>query len=87
MVEQGACRYGDLMDPNIPPIDFGAFAGFGILAFVIWLVFTAIIIVLAIWIQYTIIWKAVRRGMREFHYGGKHAPQVVQQQAVAPPTQ
>lgn len=61
------------MDPNLPDY-FGMFAGFGILAFVIWLVFTALIVWLAIWIQYTIVWKAVRRGLREFHYGGKDAP-------------
>ncbi len=73
------------MDPNNPQIDFGMFAGLGILAFVIWLVFTVIVILITIWIQYTIIWRAVRRGMREFHYGSKHAPQAVQQQAVAPP--
>ncbi len=73
------------MDPNIPPIDFGMFAGFGIIAFFIWLIFTAIIVIISIWIQYTIIWKAVRRGMREFHYGGKHAPQAAQQQTVVPP--
>lgn len=72
------------MDPNIPPIDFGAFAGLGIIAFIVWLIFMAIVIIVSIWIQYTIIWKAVRRGMREFHYGTKHAP-AGQQQAVAPP--
>ena len=51
-------------------------AGLGIVFFFVWLISTALIVLLAIWIQYTIIWKAVRRGMREFHYGGKHAPLV-----------
>lgn len=62
------------MNPNPTPFDFGALAGFGILFFVIWLVVTVLIVLLAIWIQYSIIWRAVRRGMREFHYGGKDAP-------------
>lgn len=64
------------MDPNSPfPFDFGAMAGLGIVVFLIWLVVTALIVLLAIWIQYTITWRAVRRGMREFHYGSKNAPQ------------
>ena len=80
------------MDPNNPfPFDFGAMAGLGILFFFIWLIFTALIVMLAIWIQYTIMWKAFRRGMREFYYGGKVAPQQqitqpVQQQVPPAPT-
>ncbi|MBN9152175.1 MAG: hypothetical protein J0H56_12265 [Micrococcales bacterium] len=73
------------MDPNTPNY-FGMLAGFGILAFVIWLVVTALIVWLAIWIQYTIVWKAVRRGMREFHYGSKDGPQQISGYT-APPTQ
>ncbi len=66
------------MDPNPPvPFDFGLLAGFGIVFFLIWLVVTALIVLLAIWIQYTIVWRAVRRGMREFHYGGKEGPQAI----------
>ena len=65
------------MDPNNLDL-FGAFAGFGILAFVIWLVVTPLLVWLAIWIQYTIIWKAVRRGMREAQYGGNTAPPIQQ---------
>lgn len=74
------------MDPNNPfPIDFGAYAGLGIVFFIIWLVFTVVIIIVSIWIQYTIIWKAVRRGMREFYHVGKNAsPQVA---PPAPPVQ
>lgn len=70
------------MDPNYPNY-FGMFAGLGILAFVIWLVVTALIVWLAIWIQYTIMWKAVRRGMREFHTRGNAVPQA----QVLPPAQ
>ena len=73
------------MDPNTPNY-FGMLASFGILAFVIWLVVTALIVWLAIWIQYTIVWKAVRRGMREFHYGSKHGSQQISGYT-APPTQ
>ena len=47
--------------------DFGPFAALGILGFVLWLVFTAGIIVLSVWITYTVIWRAERRGMREFY--------------------
>ncbi|MBB5633732.1 hypothetical protein BKA04_001955 [Cryobacterium mesophilum] len=64
------------MNPNIPD-NFAALAGLGIVFVVIYLVVSALLILLAIWIQYSIIWRAVRRGMREFHYGGKDAPQAI----------
>ncbi len=73
------------MDPNIPDV-FGAMAGFGIVLAIVWFVSTVLLILLAIWIQYTIMWKAVRRGMREFHYGGNTAPPQVSGYT-APPTQ
>lgn len=78
------------MDPNNPfPFDFGAMAGLGIIFFFVWLIFTVLLVMLAIWIQYTIMWKAMRRAMNEFHYGGKVAPQQQAtqpvQQYVAPP--
>lgn len=47
--------------------DFGPFAAFGLIGFIVWLVFTVGIIVLSVWIGYTVIWRAVRRGMREFY--------------------
>ncbi|MEO7122030.1 MAG: hypothetical protein ABI400_02705 [Lacisediminihabitans sp.] len=53
------------------PDFFSMMAGFGIVVAIVWFVVTVLLILLAIWIQYTIMWKAVRRGMREFHYGGK----------------
>jgi hypothetical protein len=62
------------MDPNIPD-GFGWIAGLGVIFAVVWFVVTASMILLALWIQYTIMWRAVRRGLREFHYGGKVAPQ------------
>ena len=55
------------MDPNDPNL-FGAFAGFGIIAVVLYLLFMAGVIALSVWLTYTIIWRAVRRGLREFHY-------------------
>lgn len=73
------------MDNPIIPDDFAAFAGLGVAFLVGYLIFMALLIALAIWIQYTIVWKAVRRGMREFHYGGKVAPPPAAQQLVAPP--
>lgn len=83
--------YSEDMDPNNPfPFDYGAMAGLGIVFFLIWLVSTVLIVILAIWIHYTIMWRAVRRGMREFHYGGKVIPQqqVTQPvQQVTPPVQ
>lgn len=72
------------MDNPIIPDNFGALAGLGIIFFIGYLIFMALLIALAIWVQYTIVWKAVRRGMREFHYGGKVAPPAAQQY-VAPP--
>lgn len=74
-----------MIDPNSPDI-FGAMAGLGTLFFFVWLVFTVVIVILAIWIQYTIVWKAVRRGMREFHYGSKDASQQMSGYT-SPPTQ
>ena len=76
------------MDPNSPDI-FGMMAGLGIVVAVVWFIGTVLFIILVIWIQYTIMWKAVRRGMREFHYGANVAPQAIQQtapQAAYPPT-
>ncbi|MBX3090116.1 MAG: hypothetical protein KF772_06000 [Cryobacterium sp.] len=46
--------------------------GLAILFFVIWAVASVVFILIAIWIQYAIIWHAVRRGMREFY--GHQAP-------------
>lgn len=53
----------DGFDPSGP---LAALLGGGIILVIVWLLVTAAIIVLAIWITYTIIWRAVRRGMREW---------------------
>ena len=55
------------MDPNYPD-GLYALLGGGIIAFVISLLFSAGAIALSIWITYTIIWRAVRRGLREFYH-------------------
>lgn len=52
--------------PNPPGVDVSTLLSVGIVALVIYLVVTAGLIALAIWIQYAIIWHAVRRGIREY---------------------
>ena len=37
--------------------------------FFIWLGLTAVAVTLGLWLLYTIIWRAVRRGMREYRLG------------------
>lgn len=73
----------DFLEPLF--YEFGPLAGvWAVILFFVWLIVSALVIWFALWIQYTIIWKAVRRGMREFHYGGKLAPQAIQQTAPQP---
>jgi hypothetical protein len=43
-------------------------AGFGVAA-VVYLAVLAVIAMLSVWLLYQIIWRAVRRGMREFYAG------------------
>ena len=47
--------------------DPSLFAGIGA-AVVAYIFFTAAVTVLVFWIMYSVIWRAVRRGLREFHY-------------------
>lgn len=54
------------MDNNTP--DFSALAAGGLIGLLLSLLLSAGAIAFSIWITYTIIWRAVRRGMREFHY-------------------
>lgn len=54
-----------------PGGEFAAFAGLGIVFLLIYLAVSAALIALGIWITYTVIWRAVRRGLREFHYPGQ----------------
>jgi hypothetical protein len=46
----------------------------GIIFFIIYIVVSILLILLGIWISYSIIWRAVRRGMREFHKDNPGAP-------------
>lgn len=48
--------------------DFSGLFGFGIVAFIFFVVLYAGLIALMFWLTYTVIWRAVRRGLREFHY-------------------
>jgi len=52
---------------DINPEISGIFAG-GIIAIILSVVLYAAVVALSIWIAYTIIWRAVRRGLKEFHY-------------------
>jgi hypothetical protein len=55
--------------------DFSSIAAGGLLFLIIYLVVTIGLIVLGIWIAYSVIWRSVRRGMREFYKnvpGGPH---------------
>ena len=45
----------------------GNFAGLGIVLLIIYLVVSLATIGVFIWIMYSIIWRAVRRGLREFY--------------------
>jgi hypothetical protein len=49
-------------------------AGGGILFIVIYLVGSLIVFLVGIWISYSVIWRAVRRGMKEFHKDNPGAP-------------
>ncbi|HEY1530327.1 MAG TPA: hypothetical protein VGF80_05890 [Galbitalea sp.] len=49
-------------------------AGGGILFIVIYLVGSLIVFLIGIWISYSVIWRAVRRGMKEFHKDNPGAP-------------
>jgi hypothetical protein len=56
-------------------IDYASIAGFGFIALIVYLVLTVGIVALSIWITYSIIWRAVRRGLREYHQPhGQNAP-------------
>lgn len=45
----------------------GNYAGLGIVLLIIYLLVSLAMIGVFIWIMYSIIWRAVRRGMREFY--------------------
>lgn len=48
--------------------DYSGLAGFGIVAIIFFFIVYAGLLVLMFWLLYTVIWRAVRRGLREFHH-------------------
>jgi hypothetical protein len=46
----------------------------GIIFVVIYFVVTLLVFLIGIWISYSVIWRAVRRGMKEFHKDNPGAP-------------
>ena len=46
----------------------------GIIFLIVYIVVSILLILLGIWISYSIIWRAVRRGMREFHKNNPGSP-------------
>ena len=61
-----AQQYGELMYNS----DYASIAGLGIIALLVYLAITIGLVILSVWITYTIIWRAVRRGLREFYQPG-----------------
>jgi hypothetical protein len=51
-------------DPSNP---LSTFASAGVVFLIVYLVVTALLIAIGIWISYSVIWRSVRRGMREFY--------------------
>ena len=49
-------------------LDPGELLGLGIFGILISAVVVVSAVALGFWLLYTVIWRAVRRGMREFHY-------------------
>ena len=49
-------------------------AGGGLLFLVIYLVGTLIVFLIGIWISYSVIWHAVRRGLKEYHKDNPTTP-------------
>lgn len=48
--------------------DYSGLAGFGIVAIIFFFIVYAGLLVLMFWLLDTVIWRAVRRGLREFHH-------------------
>ena len=49
-------------------------AGGGVLFLVLYLVGSLIVFLIGLWISYSVIWRAVRRGLKEFHKDNPGAP-------------
>ena len=46
----------------------------GILFLVLYLIGSLIVFLIGIWISYSVIWRAVRRGLKEYHKDNPGAP-------------
>jgi hypothetical protein len=57
------------MDDPSGPLAAGLGAGLAFL--LLYLVLMASVVAFGLWLTYTIIWRAVRRGLREYHYPSK----------------
>jgi membrane protein implicated in regulation of membrane protease activity len=51
-----------------------AFAAGGVLFLVLYLVGSLIVFLIGIWISYSVIWRAVRRGLKEYHKDNPGTP-------------
>lgn len=49
--------------------DIASLANTGLIFLILYLLFTGLIVALASWILYSVIWRAVRRGLRESGVG------------------
>jgi hypothetical protein len=46
----------------------------GLVFVIVYFVVTLVVFLIGIWISYSVIWRAVRRGMKEFHKDNPGAP-------------
>ena len=46
----------------------------GLIFVVIYFVVSLLVFLIGIWISYSVIWRAVRRGLKEYHKGNPGAP-------------
>ena len=61
-----------LLHAAVNPLD--PIAAGGVIFVVIYFVVSLLVFLIGIWISYSVIWRAVRRGMKEYHKGNPGAP-------------
>jgi hypothetical protein len=71
---------------------FASAAGVGLLLLVLAIIFVIAMAALCLWILYTVIWRAVARGLEEFHHPDPHRRRRARRSLgyetpAAPPTQ
>jgi len=49
-------------------LDPSGLLGFGALGILFGAIAYIVVVAVSFWLLYTVVWRAVRRGMREFHY-------------------